>query len=252
MNERLKGKSALIVGASRGLGRACAQVLAEQGAQLTLVARDGNALSQLIEELPQACEPHRSIPIDLSSEDAVKELIGFLDGPRGVPSIVVHNIGGSGGVKDPFAPEAEWHRIWRLNLGIPVAINAWLLPKLVEQRFGRVVHVGSASATTFRGYPAYVAAKSALVGYVKSVGRECAAKGVVVSCVAPGAMRESGRFLSELETAGGAGWEKYCDDHLAIRRLADCIEVAHVVAFLCGSEASYCGGSIFGADGGSM
>src|SRR5260370_29281246 len=121
-----------------------------------------------------------------------------------------------------------------------------------ERRWGRVVHLSALSTATFNGYSAYVSAKLALNGYVKTISREVAKDNVIVSAVAPGAIYSEGRFFAKLTMENPAALEQYFDNHLPTRRLGTAADVAAGTAFLCSEHASFMAGAIVGIDGGGM
>lgn len=248
MDLQLHGRRALVVGASRGLGRSIALLLAREGCAVAAVARSADLLEHLIGEMPGS--GHVAFARDLIVDGAPARLAVDL-GESFPPDIVVHNLGGSLGVIDALAAAAEYGRVWQLNVGIPVELNRLLVPGMVDRGWGRVVHVSSVSAENFSGYSAYVAAKGSLNAYVKTLGRAMAAKGVIVSATSPGPLSGEGRHLTRLQREGGAAWREFCDHHLAIGRLAEPDEIAPFVALLCSPLASYAAGAIVNVDGGS-
>lgn len=248
MDLQLNGRKALVVGASRGLGRVVARLLAAEGCAVGVVARSASELDRVVAELPGS--GHRAFSCDCLLDGSTTRLAAECMATH-QPDIVVHNLGGSLGVTDSLASAADYARVWRLNVGVPVEFNQVFVPAMANRGWGRVVHVSSVSAENFSGYSAYVAAKGGLNAYVKTLGRAVAAKGVVVSAVCPGPLFAEGRHLSQLQTAGGAPWRAFCDHHLAIGRLADPGEVAPFIALLCSPLASYAAGTIVNVDGGS-
>jgi 3-oxoacyl-[acyl-carrier protein] reductase len=252
MEMGIRGKSALVTGASRGLGRAIATRLAAEGVHLILVARNSEALATTAAELAPLTEV-ATCAVDLLEEvDSLEATLGKLIFDRyGFPEIVVHNLGGSLGVKDPLAPVADWRRVWDVNVGVGVEINRLVIPHMRARGWGRIVHISSSATYTYGGYPAYTAAKSALNSYVTRVSREVANDGVIISAVSPGALNIQGRFLSELRDTDPDGWREYCRNHLAVGRLGEPDEVASAVTYLCSQHGSFAVGAILNLDGGS-
>jgi 3-oxoacyl-[acyl-carrier protein] reductase len=123
---------------------------------------------------------------------------------------------------------------------------------MVERKWGRVVHLSTLSTYTYNGYAAYVSAKCALDGYVKTVSREVSKDNVIVSGVAPGAIYSEGRHFAKLQKENPAALEGYFKEHLSIKRLGRAEEIAPVAAFLCSDQASFMAGAIVGIDGGGM
>jgi NAD(P)-dependent dehydrogenase (short-subunit alcohol dehydrogenase family) len=252
MDLGIRGRAALVLGASKGLGAAVSRSLAAEGARVMAVARDREALHKLVAELPGGGSLHGFVCLDLMEEGAVDRLMLELEMVSLTPEIIVHNLGGSLGVTDPISPMEAYQRVWRLNLGIALDINHLLIPRMRQARWGRIVHVSSASAKTFHGYAPYVAAKCALTGYIKSACRPLAPDNVILSAVAPGAIYAEGRYLSELSKKAPSELAEYFKHHLAASRLSQPEEVSSAVCFLCSNLASLASGTLMEFDGGSM
>jgi 3-oxoacyl-[acyl-carrier protein] reductase len=253
----LKGRSALVVGASRGLGREIAHELAREGCAVAAVARSAELLETLRVELEAFGSGHAVFAADLTAAPdssgmsaADRFAAQLLKQWRG-PDIVVHNLGGSLGVTDPLAGSNDYRAVWQLNVGVPVELNKIFVPLMEQSGWGRVVHISSVSAENFSGYSAYVAAKGSLNAYVKTLSRNVAKKNVVVSAVCPGPLFAEGRYLAKLQQQGGPEWQAFCDHHLSVGRLAQPTEIAPFVALLCSPLASYAVGTIMNIDGGS-
>lgn len=250
MDLEIEGRLALVTGCSKGIGRSIAISLAQEGARVILVARSGDVLEELRSQMKNQ-EKHHVIPIDLMDDSGVINLanaihkIGDLD-------IAVHNLGGSAGVYDPFAPAKEWAKVWQFNLGIPIDLNRIFIPQMVKKRWGRIVHLSTLATYNFKGNAAYASAKCALNAYVKSVSRQVAKENVILSAAAPGAVFIDGRPLAKLQTENPAALEDYFKNNQTIHRLAKVEEIASLVSFLCSDKASFMAGSIVGIDGGGM
>lgn len=250
MDLGIQNRLALVTGASRGIGRAIAVELAREGARVILIARSQEQLNTVKDEMDGPREGHRAIAIDLMVEGAVAQLARTISEQVGTPEIVVHNLGGSLGVLQAFASSEEWGKVWQFNVGIAHELNRVFIPPMVAKRWGRIVHISTLSTFTYNGYAAYVSAKCALNGYVKTVNREVSKDNVIVSAVAPGAIYSVGRYFARLQNEDPAALEDYFKNHLPIRRLGRADEIAPVVVFLCSGHASFMAGSIVGIDGG--
>lgn len=251
MDLHLHGRSALVVGASKSLGRAIALRLAHEGCAVAAVARSGDLLNSLKLELDTLGTGHAVFAADLLADHGPQHFAKqLLDTWRG-PDIVVHNLGGSHGVTDTLASSADYRHVWQLNVGVPVELNRVFIPLMEQSGWGRVVHISSVSAENFSGYSAYVAAKGSLNAYVKTLSRSVAKKNVVVSAVCPGPLFAEGRYLAKLQQQNGPEWHRFCEHHLSVGRLADPNEIAPFVALLCSPLASYAVGTIMNIDGGS-
>ncbi len=250
MNLGIKDRLALVTGASRGIGRAIAKELAREGARVILVARTPELLEAVRQELT-APDKHSLVAVDLMAEGGVPKLADFIT-KLGNLDIMVHNLGGSAGVFPALAPAADWQKVWQFNVGIAHELNRLFIPAMVQRRWGRIVHLSTLSTTTYNGYAAYVSAKCALNGYIKTVSREVSKDNVTITAVAPGAIYSEGRHFAKLQKENPAELENYFKEHLPIKRLGTAEDVAGVVAFLCSAQASFMAGSIVGVDGGGM
>ena len=250
MNLGIKDKVALVTGASKGIGRAIALKLAEEGARVAIVARTADTLNTVIGQLAGPAGWHASFALDLMTPEGIDQLVQGMRSGQGEPDIIVHNLGGSMGVFQTMAPTADWQKVWQYNVGIVHELNRHFLPSMVKRHWGRVVHLSTLSTKTHNGAAAYVSAKCALDGYVKSVNREFSKDNVIISAVAPGAIYSEGRHFARISKENPAALQDYFKNHLPIQRLGTAEDVAPVVSFLCSDFASFLAGSIVGIDGG--
>ena len=240
---------ALVTGASRGIGRAISQRLAADGMRIVGVARTAELLDETLGMCASSSMPHEKFAADLTDKDGLQSLLEWLQVRAIYPNIVVNNLGGSL-AKEAWVSTDEWKEVWMLNVGIAHSLNLALLPNMREQRWGRLVHVSTLSARTFNGYPPYVAAKCALEGYVKAMARTVSADGIVISAVAPGAIRVDGKYLARLAEEDPVALGLWLARESKAVRLGEPDEVATAVSFLCSDDASYMSGAIIEVDGG--
>jgi short-subunit dehydrogenase len=185
----LDERKVLLTGATGGLGRAIAQALAERGAQLTLSARSAEALEALAAELPGS--GHRALPADLAEPDAGERLAA----EAADTDILVANAGlpGAGWLAD-FSTE-EVKRALRVNLEAPMLMARALYPRMVEAGDGHLVFVSSLSGKAASPRSSiYNATKFGLRGFALALRADLTPKGVGVSLVSPGFIREAGMF----------------------------------------------------------
>lgn len=247
----LRGRRALVTGSSRGLGKAIAQALAREGARVALCARSVEQLTLLAQELDGNNADHCIIPIDLTEEGAPEALVGKLDRlDFGRPEIIVHNLGGTLNISDPFCSLEDWRRVMRFNFEVPVELNRLLVPRMQEQRWGRVVHISSIAGMENQGPVTYCAAKAALTAYTRSFGGVVAPDGVVVSAILPGAFYTEGGYWDWASKERPDHVHKFLTERQRIRRFGRPEEVGNFVAFLCSNLASFSTGSIMPIDGG--
>jgi NAD(P)-dependent dehydrogenase (short-subunit alcohol dehydrogenase family) len=252
MDLGIKGKLALVTGASRNLGRGIALALAGEGARLILVARGRESLEELRKKIATPQCQHACYATDLMAPGAVAKLVESIRQDFGAPDIMVHNLGGSYAVTQTFAPADDWKNVWQYNLGIGHELNRAFIPEMVKKHWGRIVHLSTLSTKTGNGYAASVSAKFAVDGYVSTVNREVAKDNVVISAVAPGAIYTEGRHFAKLQKENPAALQDYFKNHLPAHRLGTADDVGGVVAFLCSEYAAFMAGSIVRVDGGGM
>ena len=245
MDLGLRGKSAVVTGASKGIGRAIALRLAEEGAGLAICARGEPALREVETELRTRSVPVYAAVCDVGNAEA---LDGFLDAARaelGPLHILVNNPSGISFADD----EAAWQS--SLNVDLMAAVRAsWkVTPWMAASDGGAIIHISSIAGLEALGFPpAYCAAKAALVSHSKSLAVALAPQKIRVNTVAPGS----------IEFADGL-WEqaKHSDPNfygavlktIPWGRMGTPEEVADVVAFLASERASWITGVCIAVDG---
>jgi len=200
-----------------------------------------------MKELPSS-ELNDYFVADLSKDSEIRELLNFLENKK--IDILINNIGGTLGVDDPFQDVVDFQKVMKLNLEISIQLNNSLIPKMQQNKWGRVCHISSISALENQGPPAYSAAKAALNAYIRSIGRFVAADNVIVTGVMPGAVLTKGGYWDEASIKRPDHVRKYLEDRMAIKRFGLETEISELVAFMVSEHASFLVGSIFLADGG--
>jgi short-subunit dehydrogenase len=185
----LAGQRALLTGATGGLGRAIAEALAARGATMLLSARKAEALEALAASLPG--DDHEVLPADLAEDSAAEKLAA----DAGDVDILVANAGlPAAGQVDDFTPE-QLQRALRVNLEAPMLMARALYPAMVERGSGHLVFVASLSGKAASpGSAIYNATKFGLRGFALALRMDLGVKGVGVSIVSPGFIREAGMF----------------------------------------------------------
>lgn len=236
MDLGIKGKKALVVGASKGMGRAAAVALAAAGCQVWGVARNVDALDS-VPGLQGRCY------CDLKDID---DVIGFA-AEDGGPDIIVHVAGGSIGIRDPLSSAEDMMKVWMANLGYAHEINRVFLPAMAERGWGRIVHFSSNGVKLATGNVPYISSKGAVEAYVRNMSRLYSEKGVVITAVSPGPIHTPGIFMYDQD------WEwtrSFFDKYVPMKRWGRNDEVGNVVAMLCSEHSSYMAGAIVPIDGG--
>jgi 3-oxoacyl-[acyl-carrier protein] reductase len=246
MDLGIDGRAALVMGASRGIGRGIAAALAGEGAKVAMVSRSAEAIEAAAAEVGAGAV---GIAADTSDLERMASLPGEAAEALGGPvEILVLNTGGppQGGPLDN--PLEEWEAAHRSLLLAPRALIDASLPAMRERGFGRIVNVGS--STTREPIPTLNLSNSyrlAAVGFFKTLAREVAADGVTVNTIG------TGRFATDRLASNWGGWEEMQEGaakDVPAGRLGDPGEYGDLVAFVCSERASYLTGTIIPLDGG--
>ena len=252
MDLGLQGKRALVTGAGRGIGRAIAESLAKEGASVAVFSRTEADIDSLLQVMGGKSLGHYGEPLDLELEGSPGLLIKSLQQHFGPVDIVVHNLGTTLDITDPFCSIEDWRRVWRINIEVAIELNLLLLPHMRTQRWGRVVHIGSTASVENNGPITYCSVKAALAAYSRSIGRVLAPDGVVVTAVLPGAVLTEGGFWDTAQKERPEHVAKYLAERCPLHEFGTPDEIAHMVTFLCSNQASFLQGSIVPVDGGQV
>jgi 3-oxoacyl-[acyl-carrier protein] reductase len=248
----IQNKRVLIVGASKGIGHATAKCFAEEGAIVTTIARSEMLLRTLDIELQRNGQCHSYCCADLMIENEPTRIAEYLMQQHNGFDIVVHAVGGPLEIRDPLSSVELWQQVWRYNCGIAIEMNRVLIPFMQKQQWGRVIHISSISSIMLRGAAPYASAKAYLNAYTKTLSRELAKDGIVVSAVLPGAVAFDGsywdKFIKEKHPRVG----DFLRHHQAAGRMGTPEEIAAFVVMLGSEKASFAQGMLANVDGGNM
>jgi len=241
----MKGRVSVITGASRGIGREIALLLAEEGSDLLLVARGSDAL----EETRGACAEKGVradvLPVDLADPHAAEARIG--EAIRGLPR-VDHLINNAGATRDGLLlrmKREDWDAVLAVNLTSAFLMTRAVAPSMVRARYGRIVNISSVVGLMGNpGQANYCASKAGLFGFTFSLARELASRGITVNAVAPGFI-DTGMTAALAESA-----RETLLSRIPLRRMGTAREVAQGVGFLLGEGAGYITGAVLNISGG--
>ena len=238
----LTGKSALVTGASGGIGVAIAEVLHRRGATVGLHGTRKERLDELAGELGERAH---ALPADLGERDAVKQLAEDATEALGQVDILVNNAGITRDGLFVRMSDEDWDRVIEVNLSATFRLTRELVYPMMRRRSGRVINMTSVVGVTGNpGQANYCAAKAGMIGMSKSLAQEIASRGVTVNCVAPG-------FIKTPMT--DALNDKQKDTILAnvpTKRLGTVDEIAAAVVWLASDEAAYVTGQTLHVNGG--
>jgi 3-oxoacyl-[acyl-carrier protein] reductase len=257
MELALRGKIAIVTGASEGIGRATAQALAAEGVQLTLCARREAPLRALAQELEHTCGiAALAVPADLSTEAGIADLVTAHTTRFGALDILVNNAGSIRAGSLLSKPEAEWQEDFALKFWGYVRLTRAVWPSLVARGGGRVLNIiGGAGRQPSAGYLAGGAANAGLMNLTKALGDEGAPHGILVNAINPGPVRTA-RWQSLMQRQAAergitvAALEAEQLAHVPLRRGAEPEEIASAAVFFCSAAASYITGTTLQVDGG--
>ncbi len=256
MDLGLDGKRCLVTGASKGIGRATAELLAAEGARLLLVARDRDGLA---EAAPKGAE---ILAADVTQPDAGERLAAAAVERLGGIDVLVNNAGSSFLKPLDELTDADWDGQWQLKVRAPERLMKAAAPLMAEQGWGRIVNVVSTSGKrpSLRN-AAYSVTKAAQLSLSRAYADAWAAKGVLVNAVAPGITASElwtgrGGLADQTVAAGGAENRRAAMAEAATKvplgRFGQPEEIAAVVAFLCSERASDVVGAAWSVDGGTV
>jgi len=257
MDLRIRGRVALVTGASAGLGYAAAEALAAEGAQVILASRDLGRITEAAQRVTASTgEPAYGVAMDVRQPDAGDRLVAAARERFGDPSILITNAGGP--APGPFAKQTieDFEEALRLNFLSAVVLTRAALPAMQKAKWGRIVHVAS---TTIQepsvGLFLSSSVRPALAGFSKALSREVASFGITSNVVAPGLIatdrlkelgeyraKESGKSVDEEMVAMA--------EQVPLGRLGRPEEFGSLVAFLCSERAAYITGEAIRLDGG--
>lgn len=257
MDLGLRGKAALVVAASQGLGRAIAEELAAEGASLVICARGEARLHEAAQAI-QAARGERVVPVaaDVSRIAEVRRLAAEALAAFGRIDIVVTNSGGPPpGTFESTGPEA-WQAAMELLLAGPVELIRALLPGMKERRFGRILNITSITVKQpVENLILSNALRAAVTGMARSLANEVAPFGVTVNNLLPGYTRterlvELADSTTRREGTSPADFYARLEREIPARRLGDPRELASLAAYLASERAGYITGQSIAVDGG--
>jgi 3-oxoacyl-[acyl-carrier protein] reductase len=246
MDLGLKGKVALVTGASKGIGAAIARGFAEEGARVALCARGVDALEATAAGLRAAGAEALALPADLLQPGEVERVVQQTEAAFGAVDVLVNNLGG-GSSEDS---EQAWEFTFDINLGAARRACRAVLPGMKLRRDGVLVFISSISGWQVGGSsPAYSAAKAAEIHYARSLARSLAPHGIRALSVAPGSILFPGGGWERRQQADPDRIAAFVQAALPMGRFGTPQEVADVVVFLSSRRASLVTGASVAVDG---
>ena len=241
----MTNRIALVTGASRGIGRACALALAAGGAKVVLAARQIDKLEEVAAEIRAAGGEAFVVAHRPGSQDSIKEAFSKASKEFGRIDILVNN---AGLTRDGLAlrmKRDDWDAVLQTNLSGSFFCIQQVLPAMVRERWGRIVNITSVVGESGNaGQANYVASKAGLIGLTKSLAQELASRNITVNAVAPG-------FIETDMTASLSDELKAkITESVPLKRIGQPEDVAAAVRFLAGDDAAYITGHVLDVNGG--
>ncbi len=252
MDLGLNGRTAMITGGSRGLGRQIAETLAREGCRIAICARDAAQLNTAIGELAAQGYPVQGTPADVTEEAQARRFYEETVASLGHPDILVNNVGGRrGSTRFEETSMAQFREGLEVNLFSAVQLTALVLPHMKAQAWGRIVNISSIYGREHGGSIDYMTGKAGLIAFSKHLALQLAPHGVLVNCVAPGSIDFPGSTWERFQnTQPPEVVAEFIDRNLPMGRFGWPEPVAETVAFLASDRADLITGACINVDGG--
>ena len=241
----LRGRTAIVTGSARGIGKAIAERLLASGARVSLWDRDADAVQAAARELSQRGEIHAAVT-DVTDDRSIEAAVrGTVERFGGI-DILVNNAGIAGGSKPSweFSP-AEWREVIEIDLTGVFLCCRGVVPVMRPRGWGRIVNVASIAGKEGNPNAAhYSAAKAGVIGFTKALGKELATSGILVNCITPAVIETD--ILKQITPQH----VEYMRSKIPMGRFGKKEEAAALVAWLCSDDCSFTTGGVFDLSGG--
>jgi 3-oxoacyl-[acyl-carrier protein] reductase len=262
----LAGRACVVTGASRGIGRETALGLCAEGANVMLVARDEQRLVEVQEEADgsgaKAGGRAAVLALDVTAKDAGQRMLAAASASFGAVDVLVNNAGTASWRDLDDVPDADWRAQYEINVMAPLRAMRAVAPAMAERGWGRIVNVCStAGKRPSASMPEYSVAKAAELSLSRLFADRYAKSGVLVNAICPGPTESEmwmapGGLLDQSRDLEGAASRRDALETAGakrpIGRLAEAVEIAGAIVFLCSERASYVAGAAWSVDGGTV
>ena len=241
----LEGRTAVVTGASQGIGRACAVALGKAGARVGLAARNETKLNEVAAEIATLGGAAAVFALDIANEESIKACAKAAIAHFGSIEILVNNAGITRDTLVLRMKRADWDDVIQTNLTGTFLMTQALLSPMLKARWGRIINISSVVGETGQaGQANYAASKAGLIGLTKSLARELASRNITANAIAPG----------YIETAMTAVLDEKQREamlaHIPLGRAGTDADIANAVRFLASDEAAYITGHVLDVNGG--
>jgi 3-oxoacyl-[acyl-carrier protein] reductase len=247
MSKQLEGEIALVTGASRGIGKAIAEQLAEQGATVIGTATSDGGTDNISAYLSNMAAPtgSKGMCLNVTDPDSIAAVIKAITGEFGAVSILVNNAGITKDNLLMMMKEDQWNDIIDTNLTSIYRLSKAVVRSMMKARKGRIINIASVVGLTGNpGQTNYCATKAGILGFSKALAREIGSRHITVNCVAPGFIdTDMTRELPEAQREALIA-------QIPLSRLGDASDIAAAVSFLASPAAAYITGETINVNGG--
>ena len=254
----LAGKRAVVTGAGRGIGRSIALAFARAGADVAVTARTGVELDQLVSEIQSVGRRSLAVSCDVTDPEQVQHMATTLVEGLGGIDILVNNAGNAGSHKFLNHSDELWHRMLAVNLTSVYYVTKAFAPKLVEQRYGRIINIASIASRVGGSYiAAYTAAKHGVLGLTRALAVELLPYNITVNAICPGYVDTPMTDGSVRNIAARTGMSEAKARETLVKtnlqqRLIEPEEVASIALFLAQDISKGITGQAINIDGGGV
>jgi len=241
------GRIALVTGASQGIGRACALLLANSGAKVALCARNQEKLDQLADEIKSGGGDATAFKLDVANEDEIKAVVKAVIAQYGKVEILVNNAGITRDQLVMRMKRADWDDVLATNLTAPFLLIQAAISSMLKQRWGRIINITSIFGQIGQvGQANYSSSKAGLIGLTMSVAREVGSRNITVNAVSPGFIETAMTEVLPAEL------KENILKNIPLGRSGSDMDVAHAVKYLASEEVRYVTGHVLNVNGGIL
>lgn len=238
-------RTALITGAGRGIGKAIAEVFAQQGVTVICVSKSESSCGAVAQAITAAGGKARAMAVDVSDGAAINKAAETLLAEVGKIDILVNNAGITRDTLLARMSEDDWNAVLQTNLTSCFHWTKAIGWPMCRNRYGRIINIASVVGLVGNaGQANYAAAKGGMISFTKSIAKEFARRNVTANVVAPGFIR------TDMTSVLSEDVQKAAQSVIPMQRFGEAADVAHCAAFLASEEAGYITGQVFTVDGG--
>ncbi|MFZ1137101.1 MAG: 3-oxoacyl-[acyl-carrier-protein] reductase [Terracidiphilus sp.] len=243
----VEGRVALVTGASQGIGRACALVLASAGAKVVLCARNQEKLQEVAAEIGSKGGEAEALKMDVANEEEIKAGVKAILARFGKIDILVNNAGVTRDQLVLRMKRSDWDEVINTNLTGPFLLTQAVMGAMLKQRWGRIINITSIFGQIGQaGQANYASSKAGLIGLTMAVAREVSSRNITVNAVAPGWIETA------MTTTLPEELKEKMRNSVPLGRTGTDLDVANAVKFLASEEAGYITGEVLKVNGGIL